>query len=167
MKPVHALVAGVVALLWVGILAFVLMHGKDAGSSVDVYSELPPGFTAALQAKGVTYAGLSPVDGATVDQVLSHTPSDAAAPSGVDPIVLRTAFSDTSGHASFQDHAALMVVVPQSVSQSVSPSGSPSVTPSGSPSASPAGGSVYVAFLDPTSYQVLDSLTYPAAGAPG
>ena len=53
-------------------LAYVLTHGKDEGSSVDVYSELPPGFTAALQTKGVTYAGLSPVDSGTVDQVLSH-----------------------------------------------------------------------------------------------
>ena len=155
MKPVHALVAGVVALLWVGILAFVLMHGKDAGSSVDVYSELPPGFTAALQAKGVTYAGLSPVDGATVDQVLSHTPSDAAAPSGVDPIVLRTAFSDSAQGASVQDRAALMVVVPRPAPQS------------SSQSASPADGSVYVAFLDPASYQVLASLTYSGAGASG
>ena len=95
-------------------LAYVLTHGKDEGSSVDVYSELPPGFTAALQTKGVTYSGLSPVDGATVEQVLSHAPTDVAAPSGVDPIVLRTSFSDTAQGASFQDRAALMVVVPQS-----------------------------------------------------
>ena len=72
MKPVHAVVAGLFALFWIGLLAFVLTHGKDEGSGVDVYSELPPGFTAALQTKGVTYAGLSPVDSATVQQVLSH-----------------------------------------------------------------------------------------------
>ena len=153
MKPVHAVVAGVFALLWAGVLAFVLLHGKDEGSSVDVYSELPPGFTAALHAKGVTYAGLSPVESATVDQVLAHAPADAAAPSGVDPIVLRTSFSDAAQGASLQDRAALMVVVPQSTAQSAS--------------ASQASGSVYVAFLDPTTYQVLTSLTYSGADASG
>lgn len=147
MKPLHAVVAVVFALFWTGLLAFVLFHGKDEGSSVDVYSELPPGFTAALQAQGVTYAGLSPVASGTVDQVLAHTPSDAAAPSGVDPIVLRTSFSDSAADASFQDRAALMVVVPQPASE--------------------ASGSVYVAFLDPSSYQVLTSLTYSGAGASG
>ena len=147
MKPVHAVVAGVPVLVWAVVLGYVLTHGKDEGSSVDVYSELPPGFTAALQTHGVTYAGLSPVDGSTVDQVLAHAPSDAAAPSGVDPIVLRTAFSDAAQGASFQDRAALMVVVPQSQTD--------------------ASGSVYVAFLDPTSYQVLTSLTYSDAGSSG
>jgi len=151
MKPVHAVVAGVFALLWIGVLAFVLTQGKDEGSSVDVYSELPPGFTAALQNKGVTYTGLSPVDSSIVDQVLAHTPSDAAVPSGVDPIVLRTAFSDSAQGASVQDRAALMVVVPQPASSS----------------ASQAGGTVYVAFLDPASYQVLASLTYSGGGASG
>jgi len=147
MKPVHAVVAGLFALLWVGVLAYVLFHGRDEGSSVDVYSELPPGFTAALQAQGVTYAGLSPVAGGTVDEALAHAPADAPAPSGVDPIVLRTAFSDTAPDARFQDRAALMVVVPQSATE--------------------AGGSVYVAFLDPTSYQVLTSLTYAGRGGSG
>ncbi len=80
-------------LVWIGVLAFVLTHGKDQGSGVDVYSELPPGFTAALQTKGVTFSGLSPVDGATVQQVLSHATTDVAAASGADPIVLRTAFT--------------------------------------------------------------------------
>lgn len=153
MKPAHAVVAGLFALFWIGLLAYVLLHGKDEGSSVDVYSELPPGFTAALQAKGVTYAGLSPVAGGTVDQVLAHTPADAAAPNGVAPIVLRTSFSDTTRGASLQDRAALMVVVPQSTDQSAS--------------ASRASGSVYVAFLDPTTYQVLTSLTYSGADASG
>ena len=151
MKPVHAVVAGLFALFWIGLLAYVLFHGKDEGSSVDVYSELPPGFTAALQAKGVTYAGLSPVASGTVDEVLAHAPADAAAPSGVDPIVLRTSFSDSAQDASFQDRAALMVVVPQSASQS----------------AAQGAGSVYVAFLDPTTYQVLTTLTYSGAAASG
>jgi len=155
MKPVHAVVAGVFALLWAGVLAFVLLHGKDEGSSVDVYSELPTGFTAALHAKGVTYAGLSPVESATVDQVLAHAPADAAAPSGVDPIVLRTSFSDAAQGSSFQDRPALMVVV------------SGSASPSASSSGSGTGGTVYVAFLDPTSYQVLTSLTYSGSGASG
>jgi hypothetical protein len=153
MKPLHAVVAVVFGLFWIGLLAFVLFHGKDEGSSVDVYSELPPGFTAALQAKGVTYTGLSPVDGSIVDQVLAHAPSDAAAPSGVDPIVLRTSLSDPT--QDIADRAALMVVVPQSASQSASES------------ASQGGGSVYVAFLDPTSYQVLTTLTYSGATASG
>jgi hypothetical protein len=161
MKPVHAVVAGLFALLWIVVLALVLLDGKDEGSSVDVYSELPPGFTAALQAKGVRYTGLSPVASGTVDEVLAHAPAEAGAPSGVDPIVLRTSFSSTARDASFQDRAALMVVVPQSESQSGSQS------QSGSPSASGAGGSVYVAFLDPTSYQVLTSLTYSGANASG
>lgn len=155
MKPVHAVVAGVFALLWAGVLAFVLLHGKDEGSSVDVYSELPPGFTAALHAKGVTYAGLSPVASGTVDEVLAHAPADAAAPSGVDPIVLRTSFSDAAQGSSFQDRPALMVVV------------SGSASPSASSSGSGTGGTVYVAFLDPTSYQVLTSLTYSGSGASG
>jgi hypothetical protein len=157
MKPVHAVVAGVFALFWIGLLAFVLFHGKDEGSSVDVYSELPPGFTAALQAKGVTYTGLSPVNGSIVDQVLAHAPADAASPSGVDPIVLRTSLNDPTQN--LVDRAALMVVVPQSASQSASQSTSPSMSGSG--------GSVYVAFLDPSTYQVLTTLTYAGAPASG
>ncbi len=155
MKPVHAVVAGLFALFWIALLAYVLLHGKDEGSSVDVYSELPPGFTAALEAKGVTYAGLSPVASGIVDQVLAHAPADAAAPSGVDPIVLRTSFSDAAQGAGFQDRAALMVVVP------------PVSSSTASPTADQASGSVYVAFLDPTTYQVLTSLTYSGAGASG
>jgi hypothetical protein len=164
MKPIHAVVAGVFALFWIGLLAYVLTHGKDQGSGVDVYSELPPGFTAALQTKGVTFSGLSPVDGATVDQVLSHATdvagasapvdgatvdqvlshaTDVAGASGADPIVLRTAFSDSVQGGDFQDRAALMVVVPQSQASN---------------------GSVHVAFLDPTTYTTLTSVTYADAG---
>ena len=148
MKPVHAVAAGLFALFWIGLLAFVLTHGRDDGSGVDVYSELPPGFTAALQTKGVTYAGLSPVDGATVQQVLSHATADVAGAGGGAPIVLRTAFSDTAQGAAFQDRAALMVVVPPSQSQA-------------------AGGSVYVAFLDPSTYTTLTSVTYDGGNASG
>ena len=144
-KPVHLVIGAVVFVVWFAVLGFVLTHGRDEASSVDVYSELPPGFTAALQTKGVTYAGLSPVDSATVQQVLSHATTDVAVPSGTDPIVLRTAFTDAAKGPSFQDRAALMVVVPQA---------------QGAPA-----GSVYVAFLDPTTYQVLTSLSYPDAGS--
>ena len=146
MKPIHAVVAGVLVLVWAGVLAYVLTHGKDQGSGVDVYSELPPGFTAALQTKGVTYTGLSPVDNATVKQVLSHATTDAATAGGTDPIVLRTAFTDSAQGGSFQDRAALMVVVPQPQASS---------------------GSVYVAFLDPTTYSTLTSVTYDDAGGSG
>jgi hypothetical protein len=146
MKPIHAVVAAAFALVWVVVLAYVLTHGKDQGSGVDIYSELPPGFTAALQTKGVTFTGLSPVDGATVQQVLSHATTDVAAASGADPIVLRTAFSDSVHGSSFRDRAALMVVVPQSQASS---------------------GSVFVAFLDPSTYTTLTSVTYADAGNSG
>jgi hypothetical protein len=147
MKPIHAVVAGVLVLVWIGVLAFVLTHGKDQGSGVDVYSELPPGFTAALQTKGVTFTGLSPVDGATVQQVLSHATTDVAGASGADPIVLRTAFTDSVQGANFQDRAALMVVVPPSQAESQA-----------------SNGSVHVAFLDPTTYTTLTTVTYADAG---
>lgn len=143
MRPIHAVVALVVAVAWAGVLAFVLTHGKDQGSGVDVYSELPAGFTAAMQTKGVTYSGLSPVDNATVQQVLAHATAAGPAASGASPIVLRTAFSDSGQGTSFQDRPALMVVVPQS------------------------GRSVHVAFLDPTTYTTLATVTYDDAGASG
>lgn len=140
MKPVHAVVAGLFALFWVGVLVVVLTLGKDDGSAVDVYAELPPGFTAGLQSQGVTYAGLSPVDDSIRDQVLSHAPSDVALPSGVEPIVLRTVVSDSAQGESLQGRAALMVVV-----------------------AEPESGPVHVAFLDPATYQLLTSVTYSGA----
>jgi hypothetical protein len=111
---------------------------------VDVYAELPPGFTAGLQSQGVTYAGLSPVDDSIRDQVLSRAPSDVALPSGVDPIVLRTVVSDSARGADLQGRAALMVVVAEQEA-----------------------GPVHVAFLDPTTYQVLTSVTYSGAAASG
>ena len=144
MKPVHAVVAGVFALFWVGVLVVVLTLGKDDGSAVDVYAELPPGFTAGLQSQGVTYAGLSPVDDSIRDQVLSRAPSDVALPSGVDPIVLRTVVSDSAQGESLQGRAALMVVV-----------------------AEPGPGPVHVAFVDPATYQVLTSVTYSGATPSG
>jgi hypothetical protein len=147
MKPVHAVVAGLFALFWIGLLAFVLTHGKDDDSGVDVYSELPPGFTAALQTKGVTYTGLSPVDSATVAQVLSHaTTADLGGGSTGDPIVLRTAFSDSTQGSDLQDRAALMVVVPGSQASD---------------------GAVHVAFLDPASYTTLATVSYDDSDASG
>jgi hypothetical protein len=149
-QPYHLVVGGVLAVVWVGILAFVLTHGKNDSSSVDVYSELPPGFTTSLQAHGVRYAGLSPVDGTTVQQVLSQATTDGGvAPGGANPIVLRTSFTAHGQGASFTDQPALMVVVPDSQS------------------AGPGGSSVFVAFLDPTTYKTLTTLTYDASGSSG
>jgi hypothetical protein len=149
-QPYHLVVGGVLAVVWVGILAFVLTHGKDESSSVDVYSELPPGFTTSLQAQGVRYTGLSPVDSTTVQQVLSHATTDSGvAPGGANPIVLRTSFTDHGRGTAYTDQPALMVVVPNA--QSAGSSGS----------------SVFVAFLDPTSYKTLTTLTYDASGASG
>ena len=151
-RPYHLVVAAIVGVVWFGVLAFVLLHGKDEDSSVDVYSELPPGFTTSLQQQGVRYAGLSPVDSGTVQQVLSHATADSTvAASGATPIVLRTSFSDHGKGARFTDQPALMVVVPSTQSAGAGGSGS----------------SVYVAFLDPTTYKTLTSLTYGAGGASG
>ena len=52
-----------VLIVWFSVLGFVLTHGRNESSSVDVYSQLPPGFTGALQAKGVTfYSDVNVVD---------------------------------------------------------------------------------------------------------
>jgi hypothetical protein len=150
--PYHLVVGALLAVVLVVVLAFVLLHGKDEGSSVDVYSELPPGFTTSLQQQGVRYAGLSPVDGGTVQQVLSHATTDSSvSATGANPIVLRTSFTDHGGGASFTDQPALMVVVPGAEATDVG-------------GAAP---SVYVAFLDPTTYETLTTVTYDAPGAPG
>jgi len=143
-------VGGVLAVVWFGLLGFVLVHGKGEASSVDVYSELPPGFTTSLQQQGVTYAGLSPVDDATVQQVLTRATTDVSAPTGSAPIVLRTAFTGDS----FTDQPALMVVVPNP--QFSTPT-------SGGGATSP----VFVAFVDPTTYKTLTTVTYDAAGVSG
>ncbi len=151
-RPYHLVVAGVVGVVWFGVLAFVLLHGKDEDSSVDVYSELPAGFTTSLQQQGVRYAGLSPVDSGTVQQVLDHATADSNVDtSGAAPIVLRTSFSDHGNGASFTDQPALMVVVLNAQSSGAGGTGS----------------AVYVAFLDPTTYKTLTSLTYDAGAASG
>ena len=145
-KPVHLVVAGVLAVVWLGLIAFVLTHGRDQASSVDVYSELPPGFTGALQAKGVTYQGLSSVDASTQQQALAHVPATAAGQqtgqAQSQPLVFRTSFSlvHRNGQAG-PAAAALMVVVPTS------------------------GSAVVVDFIDPTDYHLLKTVSY--AGASG
>ena len=60
--------------------------------------------------------------------------------------MLRTSFSDTA--KGYADQAALMVVVPDATSTA-------------------GGSSVYVAFLDPTTYKTLASLSYPTSGGSG
>jgi hypothetical protein len=137
-KPVHLVVAGVLAVLWLGLTAFVLTHGRDQSSSVDVYSELPPGFTGALQSKGVTYQGLSSVDATTQQQALAHVPATTGQPAAQSqPLVFRTSFSVVRGNG--QPGAAtpaLMVVVPGT------------------------GSAVQVDFVDPTSYHELKTVSY-------
>jgi hypothetical protein len=143
-KPFHLVVAAVIAVVWVGLAAFALTHGRGAQSSVDVYSELPADLTFQLQAKGVQYQGVSSVDAGTTQAVLSHVGgSGVTAGSGV--LVVRTSFTDNAqaagkGGKTYTDQPALMVVAPQTT-----------------------GSSVFVAFVDPTSYQVLTSLTYTSS----
>jgi hypothetical protein len=147
-KPFHLVVGVVVALVWVGVAAFVLTHGRGDSSSVDVYSELPPDFTSQLQAQGVQYQGLSSVDAATTQQVLAQPLGGGVVSSGDSPLVLRTALTDTGGKqgATFTDQAALMVVVPDARTGS-------------------SGSSVYVAFLDPVTFKTLTTVTYDAGAA--
>lgn len=141
-KPFHLVVGAVVFIAWFGVLAFVLTHGRDEASSVDVYSELPAGFTGALAAKGVTYQGLSPVDATTEQQVLARLPA-APADNGGKPLVFRTSFTVVKGQGQPGIATpALMVVVPD-----------------------PAGTRVRVDFVDPTSFTDLKSVSYGANGA--
>jgi hypothetical protein len=134
-KPIHLLYGVVVLVVWFGVLGFVLTHGRDEASSVDVYSELPPGLTDALAAEGVTYQGLSPVDSNTESQVLAHL-SATAGTNGGKPLVFRTSFTTTSGsRQSATPTPALMVVIPDR-----SDSGA------------------HVDFVDPTTYRELDSI---------
>jgi hypothetical protein len=143
-RPVHIVIGALVLLLWFGVLGFVLTHGRDESSSVDVYSELPPGFTNALEAKGVTYSGLSPVDPGTQDQVLAHLPADPSSNGGT-PLVFRTSYSMTSGSSQPGTATpALMVVIPD-----------------------PSDSGVRVDFVDPTSYRELDSVEYGGPSDPG
>ncbi|WP_151081466.1 hypothetical protein [Nocardioides cynanchi] len=147
-KPFHLVVGAVVACFWVGLAAFVLTHGRGDPSAVDVYSELPADFTAHLQAQGVQYQGLSSVDAATTQRVLSQPLGGGVTSTGSSAIVLRTALTDkggSQGSTAYTDQAALMVVVPDVQSGGGS------------------GSSVYVAFLDPVTFKILTSLTYDAA----
>jgi hypothetical protein len=141
-KPVHAVVGAALMLAIFAVLAFVLTHGRDQASSVDVYSELPPGFTGALEAKGVTYQGLSPVDSTTQQQVLAHVPA-LGNDNGGQPLVFRTSY--TVRHGSGQPGTAtpaLMVVIPD-----------------------PQGTDVRVDFVDPVSYRTLETVEYGGTGS--
>jgi hypothetical protein len=146
-KPFHLVVGIVVACVWVALAAFVLTHGHGQSSSVDVYSELPPDFTAQLQAKGVQYQGLSPVDAATTQKVLAQPLVGGVVPTGSSALVLRTALSGSGGSSgtTYDNRAALMVVVPH--------------VQAGGGSAT----AVYVAFVDPITFHILTALTYHAA----
>jgi hypothetical protein len=141
---VHLVIGVVVFVVWFGVLGFVLTHGRDEPSSVDVYSELPPGFNAALAAKGVTYTGLSPVDATTQEQALAHVPA-LGEDNGGKPLVFRTSFTmaQGSGQPGIAT-AALMVVIPD-----------------------PQGTDVHVEFVDPTSYQRLESVEYGGPAGSG
>lgn len=145
-KPIHLVFGVVIFVVWFGVLGFVLTHGRDQTSSVDVYSELPAGFTGSLQAEGVTYQGLSPVDPTTQKQALAHVPA-LGSDNGGQPLVFRTSY--TVAHGSGRTGtatAALMIVIPD-----------------------PQGSDVHVDFVDPTSYRVLKSVEYtgstPSANA--
>jgi hypothetical protein len=141
-KPVHLVIGAVFFVVWFGILAFVMTHGRDQPSSVDVYSQLPAGFTGALEAKGVIYQGLSPVDAGTEQQALAHLPA-LGADNGGKPLVFRTSFTlDRGPGKPGTATPALMVVIPD-----------------------PTGTDVHVDFVDPTSYRPLESVEYGGAGS--
>jgi hypothetical protein len=147
MKPVHGVVALVLAVVWFGTLGFVLTHGHGGQSSVDVYSELPPGFDAQLQAQGVKYQGLSSVD-ATTQKAVESLPSPVdAGVTGAAPLVLRTSLTDLEkpqgGGPSYTNRPALMAVLNATSAQ--------------------AGAEIWVEFVDPTTYQVLRTVRYAAA----
>lgn len=136
-KPWHLVAGAVVFVVWFGVLGYVLTHGRDQSSSVDVYSELPPGLTAGLQAKGVTYQGLSSVDPTTQKQALAHLPAFGE-DNGGQPLVFRTSFAVTHGTGKpGTPTPALMVVVPD-----------------------PHGSDVHVDFVDPTTYRTLETVAY-------
>ena len=143
-KPIHLAFGAGILVVWFGVLGFVLTHGRDESSSVDVYSELPPGFTNALATQGVTYEGLSPVDSRTEDQVLAHLPTTSGALGGK-PLVFRTSYSASSGtRQPSTPTPALMVVIPDQGDSGV-----------------------HVDFFDPTSYRELDSVDYGGPGDSG
>jgi hypothetical protein len=148
-KPFHIVVAVVVGIVWFGVAAFVLTHGRGDQSSVDVYSELPADFTGQLLAQGVQYQGLSSIDAATQQTVLSRAGANGVVAGDSSALVFRTAFTDkaTSGGKRYTDQPALMVVVPDAQTSGRSAT------------------SVFVEFVDPSSYQVLKTLTYQGATA--
>jgi hypothetical protein len=148
-RPFHVVVGVVVGCLWVGLAAFALTHGHGESSAVDVYSELPPDFTAQLQARGVQYQGLSPVDATTTQKVLAQSGGNGVVASGSSAIVLQTSLTDTGAKSGtrYTDRAALMVVVPNAQTTGASSS------------------SVFVGFFDPVTFQVLTTLTYDASAA--
>jgi hypothetical protein len=143
-KRIHLVIGAVVFVVWFGVLGFVLTHGRDEESSVDVYSELPPGFSDALATQGVSYQGLSPVDATTESQVLAHVTTTANG-NGGKPLVFRTSFSTTKGSGKpGTPTPALMVVVPDSTDSDG-----------------------HVDFVDPATYRELDSVDYTGAGGSG
>jgi hypothetical protein len=140
-KTRHIWIGAVIFIAWFSVLGFVLTHGRNEASSVDVYSELPSGFTGSLQAQGLTYQGLSPVDPTTQQQALAHVPSTGT-DNGGKPLVFRTSYTQT--HGSGQPGVAtpaLMIVVPHS-----------------------SGTGFHVDFVDPTSYQELASADITGSG---
>jgi hypothetical protein len=147
MKPVHGVFALVLAVVWFGILGFVLTHGHGEQSSVDVYSELPPGFDAQLLAQGVKYQGLSSVDATTQKAVESlPSPGDAGV-TGAAPLVLRTSLTDVKkpqgGGPTYTNQPADMAVLNATSAQ--------------------AGAQIWVEFVDPTTFKVLRTVQYSAA----
>jgi hypothetical protein len=143
-RPLHLVFGVVIAVAWFGVLGFVLTHGRGDSSSVDVYSQLPPGLNAALAAKGVSYQGLSPVDSAVQQQALAHLPA-LGEDNGGQPLVFRTSFTVAAGSGRpGTATSALMVVVPD-----------------------PAGSKVHVDFVDPTSFRTLESVEYAAGPSSG
>jgi hypothetical protein len=133
-KRIHLVIGAVIVVVWFAVMGYVLTHGRDEASSVDVYSELPSGFTDALASQGVTYSGLSPVDPTTESQVLAHVTAPAGS-SGAKPLVFRTSFTASQGSQPGTPTAALMVVISSSSE-----------------------GSLHVDFVDPTTYRELDSV---------
>src|SRR5947207_1138274 len=71
-------------------------HGRNAASSVPVYSAISTGFNTALAGKGVTYQGLSPVAATTQQQALAHV-SALGNDNGGQPLVFRTSFTVARG----------------------------------------------------------------------
>lgn len=133
-KRIHLVIGAVLFVVWFGVMAYVVTHGRDEASSVDVYSELPAGFSEALASQGVTYTGLSPVDPTTQSQVLARVTAPAGS-AGAKPLVFRTSFTVTQGSSQpGTPTAALMVVIPG------------------------ASGALHVDFVDPTTYRELDSV---------